>query len=186
MMDHQLIVSLDGSLVRLRPVEAGDVDAAQKWHNDPATRDSQLGYPFPVSRPMEEAWLAKAQRGDGRGASFAILRRGDAQLLGFTMFDNIDWPARSARFGITIGDGATRGQGFGRETLSLMLKYGFLSLGLERVWLEVIAFNSRAISLYEAVGFVHEGCLRSHAYVGGHRHDVLVLGLLRCEWRDSP
>ncbi|HLG85849.1 MAG TPA: GNAT family protein [Alphaproteobacteria bacterium] len=185
MMDHRLIVSLEGSLVRLRPVEAGDVDAAQSWHNDPATRDSQLGYPFPVSRSMEEAWLAKAQRSDGRGATFAILRRG-AQLIGFTMFDDIHWPARSARFGITIGDGTARRQGFGRETLSLMLKYGFLSLGLERVWLEVVAFNAPAVSLYEAAGFVREGCLRSHAYVGGHRHDVLVLGLLRGEWRDSP
>jgi RimJ/RimL family protein N-acetyltransferase len=186
MMDRQLIVSLEGSFVRLRPVEAGDVDAAQKWHNDPATRDSQLGYPFPVSLPMEQAWLAKAQRSDGRGASFAVLRGANDQLIGFTMFDDIDWPARSARFGITIGDETARGQGFGREALSLMLKYGFLSLGLERIWLEVVAFNAPAASLYEAAGFVREGCLRSHAYVGGHRHDVLVLGLLRGEWRDSP
>ncbi len=181
-----IVIPLETPRVRLRPVEGGDVETIRGWHNDPGLRDAQRGYPFPVSPPMEEAWLARAQRADGRGATFAITRRDDGSLIGFTLLDEIDWRARCARFGIAIGDGAARGGGLGRETLDVMLGYGFLTLNLERIWLEVVAFNTRAIALYERAGFAREGCLRRHAYAAGRHHDVLVLGLLREDWRGGP
>lgn len=180
------VIPLEGPRLRLRAVEAADVEAIRGWHNDPALRDAQRGYPFPVSPPMEEAWLARAQRGDGGGATFAVTRRDDGALIGFTLLDEIDWRARTARFGIAIGEASARGRGLGRETLGLMLGYGFLTLNLDRIWLEVVAFNARAIALYDAAGFRREGCLRRHAYAAGHHHDVLVLGLLRDEWRAGP
>lgn len=184
MTDHLPLpaVPWEGPQIRLRPVEAGDVPVIRRWHNDPALRDAQRGYPFPVSVPMEDAWLARAQQGGGRSATFAIERRGDGALIGFTLLDQIDWPARTARFGITIGETAAHGRGLGRETLGLMLGYGFRTLNLGRAWLEVVAFNTRAIALYEGAGFVREGCLRGHAYAAGAQHDVLVFGLMRDEW----
>lgn len=176
-------VPLEGPDLRLRPIEAEDLAAIRRWHNDPGLRDAQRGYPFPVSPPMEEAWLARAQRGDGRSATFAIQQRRDGALVGFTLLDQIDWPARTARFGITIGETAARGRGLGRKALGLMLGYGFLTLNLGRIWLEVVAFNARAIALYESAGFVREGCLRGHAFAAGAHHDVLMFGLMRDEWR---
>jgi RimJ/RimL family protein N-acetyltransferase len=43
----------------------------------------------------------------------------------------------------------------------------------------------RAVPIYERIGFVREGVWRSHVFRGGARHDVILMGLLRSEWRGT-
>src|SRR5438477_601711 len=60
-----------------------------------------------------------------------------------------------ARLGIIVDAGA-RQQGVGRRlTLKLLEKAG--EMGVEKIWLSVLADNSRAIALYQSVGFRPEG-----------------------------
>jgi RimJ/RimL family protein N-acetyltransferase len=69
--------------------------------------------------------------------------------------------------------------------VQLLLRHAFLDLNLNRVGLEVLADNEQAIRLYERVGFRTEGRLRSHVCKEGRFKDVLVMGILRAEFKTT-
>ena len=67
-----------------------------------------------------------------------------------------------------------------------MLGFGFESLNLHRVGLEVFAENERAVRCYEACGFVREGVLRAQEFSRGAYRDILRMAVLREEWEAHP
>jgi RimJ/RimL family protein N-acetyltransferase len=61
---------------------------------------------------------------------------------------------------------------------SLVAQWGFQTLALHRIELEVLTSNERAIRCYEAVGFRREGVRRdAELYPDGWK-DFLYMGLL--------
>jgi RimJ/RimL family protein N-acetyltransferase len=66
--------------------------------------------------------------------------------------------------------------------MDLLLRHGFCTLNLNRIFLRVFAENKRAIRTYEKVGFVHEGRLRQAVYKNGAYSDILYMSVLREEW----
>ena len=88
-----------------------------------------------------------------------------------------------AEWGIFIGRPEEWGKGYGREVARTMLRYGFDTLNLNRIYLRVNADNERGIKAYEAAGFEREGVLRSQTFVEGKYVDMVMMGVLRDEWR---
>ena len=66
-----------------------------------------------------------------------------------------------------------------------MLKHAFDDMNLNRVELEVLSSNSRAIHLYEKIGFEKEGIKKEAAYKKGFYVDVLFMGLLKKQWEKN-
>ncbi len=66
--------------------------------------------------------------------------------------------------------------------MTLLLRHGFATLNLNRIYLRVYAENKRAIRTYEKAGFVHEGRMRQGVYKHGKYFDVLFMSVLREEW----
>lgn len=91
-------------------------------------------------------WKTKGRR----DRYFAILEGGRA--AGYMGLKNISRISRSAEVGIIL-DRAVIDRGLGRGAMDWLLDYGFNSLGLERILLEVLPWNGRAIHLYESLGF---------------------------------
>jgi RimJ/RimL family protein N-acetyltransferase len=173
-----------GSKCRLRPLSRSDLSRSLEWRNNPTTRNSVLGYRFPVTEKMEEGWYDRIL-GDqgGKRASFSIEDLSDGVLVGFAHLSDIDWPCRSAQFGIVIGDVMRQDRGIGMDATKLTIVYGFETLNLDRIELRVIDGNARARHIYEKMGFVEEGRLRRAAFAEGAPADVIVMGLLREEFR---
>jgi RimJ/RimL family protein N-acetyltransferase len=94
-----------------------------------------------------------------------------------------DWISRNAEVGIVIGEKDYWNKGYGSEAMQLMLKHGFETLNLHRIWLRVYGFNTRAIRAYEKSGFVHEGRKREASFIQGKYHDVLIMSVLQPEWK---
>jgi RimJ/RimL family protein N-acetyltransferase len=84
-----------------------------------------------------------------------------------------------------IGERDAWGQGYGTEALHLALQYAFDELNLHRITLTVIAYNERAIALYERAGFQREGVFREFGQRDGKRYDMYLYGLLRPEWESG-
>ncbi|SHI68162.1 Acetyltransferase (GNAT) domain-containing protein [Lutispora thermophila DSM 19022] len=66
--------------------------------------------------------------------------------------------------------------------MKLLLDYGFLELNLHRIYLRVFSFNSRAIKLYEKLGFKQEGISREVIYRHGGWHDIIHMAVLQREY----
>jgi RimJ/RimL family protein N-acetyltransferase len=54
---------------------------------------------------------------------------------------------------------------------------------MHRLNLTVFSYNTRAIRLYERLGFVKEGVQREFLQRDGQRHDMIFYGLLASEWQ---
>src|SRR5262249_47408000 len=100
-----------------------------------------------------------------------------------TGLHRIDFKERHAAFGITIGDKAEWGKGYGTETTRLLVEHAFEILNLNRVWLHVYEFNERGIRTYERVGFQKEGVLRQDHFHEGRYWSTIIMGILREEWQ---
>lgn len=66
--------------------------------------------------------------------------------------------------------------------MQLLVKYGFETLNMHRIWLRVFEENKGAIHSYEKVGFVHEGMMRDLDYKNGKYHNILIMSVLRQEY----
>jgi RimJ/RimL family protein N-acetyltransferase len=64
----------------------------------------------------------------------------------------------------------------------MLVRHGFETLNLNRIWLHVYANNPAGVRAYEKAGFRREGVLRQSCYQGGRYWDTIVMAVLREEW----
>ena len=83
---------------------------------------------------------------------------------------------------ILIGDKRFWNRGFGTDAVRLLLRFGFLTLGLNNIRLRVHAFNERAIRCYEKCGFKQCGYWPDSWYHDGELHGSVMMYLLRADF----
>lgn len=171
---------LVGTKVYLRPLELRDAPVMQPWVNDPEVIRNLLLY-RPVNLQNEEDFVRRGAEGKDLISLGIVAKRTD-RLIGTTGLFSIDWRSRHAGFGIEIGVKKEWGKGYGTEATRLTVGYGFETLNLNRVWLEVLEDNVRGKRAYERVGFRTEGVLRQRAFREGRYWDSILMALLREEW----
>ncbi len=170
---------ITGSRVTLRAVERDDIPFIHAANNDIEVELAGGGdppYPQSLARAFAD-FDSQAGAGGRDGANFAI--ETDGQMIGVCSLFNRDDTAQTAELGITIGDKAYWGRGYGREAVELLVNYGFQMLNLRRIWLKVHGRNERAIRAYAAVGFVEEGRQRDHVWSNGTYDDLVLMGRMR-------
>ena len=69
--------------------------------------------------------------------------------------------------------------------MELLVEYGFNILNLNRIELEVYDFNIQAIKSYKKVGFLEEGQKRQATYINGEYHGVIIMSILKEEWKED-
>jgi len=176
---------LKGPRVTLRPFERDDV---ARQHALMGNRELVLPAfwswePIPLAVREQQFDRQLAEEGSGRIVGrFAI--DVDGTYVGEISLHSrgINRAAQAASFGIGIYHPDFVGKGYGREAIGLFLDWAFRIQNFRRLWLGVLATNERAIRCYAACGFIEEGRQRQHAYVDGEYVDVVLMGLLRCEW----
>jgi RimJ/RimL family protein N-acetyltransferase len=171
---------LEGKLVNLRPVEAGDLDRMFTWINDREVIEF-LGARYPISMSEEERWLTSQPPADFANIRLAIETK-DGVHIGNCGLHEGQPENRKASLGIMIGDKEYWSNGYGSDAIVTLLRFGFHEMNLNRVWLHVYDFNERAQACYRKVGFVEEGRLRQNAYQQGRYIDTITMGILRQEF----
>jgi RimJ/RimL family protein N-acetyltransferase len=174
------IVYYMGSRIYFRPLELSDERLLRRWINDPRIWRYLLQR-RPTTEQGEREYLESLGK-NGKDYNFGIVAKDGDRLIGSTALRDIDPVARSATFGILIGEVDLHGQGYGTEATQLALKFAFCELNLHRLQLSVFGNNWRAIRVYQKAGFVSEGCLRQAAYRDGQYVDEYRFAILREEW----
>lgn len=178
---------LFGEGIRLRAIEQEDLPLFVRWMNDPEVIENLLMV-HPLSLTQEQDWYKGVQSRplEERPLLAEIPgAQGVWRPIGNTGFLDFDWRNRCAEIGIFIGEKELWSQGYGGKMLRLMLRHGFDTLNLNRIYLHVFETNPRGVRAYEKVGFVHEGRLRKAIFKNGHYFDILVMSVLRDEWNDQ-
>ncbi len=136
--------------------------------------------PVPLARAVFDARVGPDFDESPTRVRFVVEVDGDA--VGTVSLFEIDDFARHAEVGIGLLP-AARGQGFGTEAIMQIIEFAFVRRNLRRLYLQAIASNVGAIRAYEKAGFVVEGRQREHAWVRGGYEDIVLMGLLRSQWR---
>jgi RimJ/RimL family protein N-acetyltransferase len=165
----------------LRKPEPKDVDSLYVAKNNPEIGSMLGGFTAGYSHADLGSWVEFHR--SAKDEAFFVIADANDVAVGHVALYKIDLRAGHAEFGIMLGDKSTWGKGLGTACTRFMVEYGFDQLNLRRIYLELLEDNPRAQRLYEKLGFVLEGRLRQHQYKGGKYLDVLVMGLLRDEYR---
>jgi diamine N-acetyltransferase len=173
-----------GKRIRFRAPERDDVPRFVAWLNDPEVREG-ISLFLPLSTSEEEKWFESMLERPASEHPLTIeVRDNDEWIpIGNCGFINIDWRNRASEVGIFIGEKSYWNQGYGTEAMGMLLKHGFQTLNLNRIFLRVFESNPRAIRAYEKAGFIHEGSLRHAEYKNGEYIHVLLMSVIRSEWQ---
>ena len=172
---------LEGTLVRLRPLEATDLERVYTWINDrDVTRFVAARYP--LSHADEERWpKERPANGFANGVQLAIETKDGVHIGNLDLHPEFA-EDRKAGLGIMLGEKDYWAKGYGTDAIVTLLRFGFHEMNLNRVWLHVFEFNPRALACYQKCGFKEEGRLRQHYYQEGRYWDSVVMGILRDEF----
>jgi RimJ/RimL family protein N-acetyltransferase len=176
---------INGERIRLRAPEREDLPLFVAWLNDPDVRKN-LALFLPLSLVDEEHWFENMSQQPAPEHPMVIeIQEGDGwKPVGNCGFNFLDWRNRSGELGLFIGEKSLWNQGYGTETVRLLLRHGFNTLNLNRIYLRVFETNLGGIRAYEKAGFVHEGRFRQGEYQEGRYLDVLYMSVLRSEWKE--
>ena len=78
---------------------------------------------------------------------------------------------------------ASNEEGYAEESCKLLFDYGFLELGLEKIWSELYEFDDKKINLYQELGMKIDGTLRNQYFYDGKWWDSKMLSILSGEWK---
>ncbi|MDD3401304.1 MAG: UDP-4-amino-4,6-dideoxy-N-acetyl-beta-L-altrosamine N-acetyltransferase [Eubacteriales bacterium] len=162
------------STVSIRPISRDDTDNIVRWRN---RADVKLNL-FSQADTTPESHLRWMETMVDTHRCHQFIIELDGRAVGTSFLKNIDPHSRKAEFGIFIGEPEARGKGVGTQATRLTVDYGFITLGLNRIFLEVFSLNSSAIAAYQKVGFVKEGVLKEDYMRQGIPFDVTVMAIL--------
>jgi RimJ/RimL family protein N-acetyltransferase len=172
-----------GKRVHLTRLTRDDSPAMALWTHDTGYLRLQDTEIAAMETPEEVAAFIDRENESSTAYLFGIHRNSDEALIGTVGLFDIAWGSRTAWVGVGIGRREDWSKGYGSEAMELVIQYAFDELNLHRLQLTVIDYNPRAIGMYEKLGFVREGNYREFIERDGARHDLLLYGLLRPEWR---
>ena len=175
----------EGKKVRLRSLELSDLDTVMEYWNASLELREYIGYVLPHSREEEEAWIRSSweHRKKGTMYNFAIADLATDEFLGACSLGSISQANRSAILGISVHAEKNWGKGYGTDAMKVLLNFGFNYLNLNRIELDVYAYNPRAIHIYEKLGFKRAGRRRQGKFMNGEYHDVIIMDILAAEWQ---
>jgi ribosomal-protein-serine acetyltransferase len=124
-----------------------------------------------------------AQREEGRGPTFGIVH--DGALAGVVGFLPIDRVNCCGEIGYWLAQDA-RGRGVMTQSCRFVIRYGFLTLDLNRIQIAAGTANTESRAIPERLGFRLEGILRGRENLYGTFIDHAMYSLLRSDFEAAP
>lgn len=169
-------VTLTTPNLRLEPLGPQHFDGAWAALQDEESR-RLTGTHAEFTPEQIREWLASRADAHDR-ADWAIIRLTDDAYVGEVVLNDLDPHNESMGFRISLSGQGLFGKGYGSEATKAVVDYGLQVVGLHRISLEVVDFNTRAQRVYEKVGFHSEGLLRDAWYWDGEWSDVVVMAIV--------
>lgn len=172
-----------GERVTLRTFEREDIPFLQRASANPEIR-------YPIGNPLENQDQIEERYEDGNSDQFLVCLddagpgqpdEDDVRRIGVISVDDADW--RRPELGYWLIP-EVHGEGYGKESVSLVIDYVFRVYAHPAVGAGAYDFNEASRGLLESLGFTEEGRIRKDRFIDGKYIDMIQYGLLRREWRE--
>jgi RimJ/RimL family protein N-acetyltransferase len=169
----------------LRPFTLADADNVQRLASAWEVADTTLNIPHPYPDGAAAQWIGThpANFEAGTSVTFAIVLRDSNTLCGAIGL-GIHRKHVRAEMGYWLGVPFWNG-GIVTEAARGVLRYGFDTLNLHRIYAFHFARNPASGRVMQKIGMRYEGTLRHHDRKDDHWEDLVSYGILADEWRAS-
>ncbi|XAS66732.1 GNAT family protein [Micrococcaceae bacterium Sec5.7] len=180
--------TIEGKHAKLRPFTPADIEAMGLILSDPEmlrftgsvhTTAETEGRASRLDAPTRRWYETRADQADR--LDLAIVDQVTDKCVGEVVLNEWSEHNDACNFRILIG-AVGRNRGIGSEATRMVVDYAFRATSLNRIELDVYAFNPRARHVYERSGFVHEGRKRAALKFDGKYVDAIVMSVLRSDW----
>lgn len=165
-------------MIGLRDIDEGDRQRLLTWRNLPSVAEYMYS-DHEITPEEHDQWFDTTRHRDDRRYWIIEL---DGAPVGLANLVDIDLDARRCTWAFYLADDSTRGRGVGSWVEYNVLEFVFETLGLEKLYCEVLSTNGAVVAMHESFGFRREAYHRSHVWKAGLPQDVVGLGILRSEW----
>lgn len=160
----------------IRRLERKDAEFMLEWMHD--KQDIRRAFRSPFEKSTVESVTAFIDNSfTDTNRHFAIANDAD-EYLGTVSLKNISQEDRSAEYAIVVRKSA-RGTGAAKLATEEVLDYAFHTLGLHRVYLNVLEKNEHARHFYTKCGFEYEGTSKDAILLDGRYESLAWYGLIR-------
>lgn len=165
-------MNLEGPRLWLRVPRPGEYRQILEWRND--ARTSFLG-PRKIQFADHVEWVQRTKL--DTSTFFWVMDFGKTVVGTISLYD-IDFEHRRAQYGRLLVAPEHRECHFADEAMLILLDYAFHALILNRVYGQILGYNRAAINQIKSVGFMIEGCLCEHVWLGKQFEDVMSVAIL--------
>jgi len=182
-MENKLKPVLQNHQVILRPLEAHDEEALWSIAQEKELWIyglSDLSLPGELKKYIESAITNRTQ---GTTAVWVIIAAETGKVAGCTRLAEISWNDERGQIGWTWIGKDFQGTGLNKAAKFEILKYGFETLGLNRIELKADERNLQSRRAMEKIGAQYEGTLRGHLKIkDGFIRNSVFYSILKQEW----
>lgn len=164
-------------------MEREDLKLLRDWRNIQSFRRNFREF-RELGMANQEAWFNKVSLSPN-DFMFIIERLDDKTPLGVCGLLYVNWVIRSADYSFYIGheESYIDDKGYAEEASHLLIQYGFHSLNLHKIWMELYGYDHRKIDFFtHKFKFNKDGMLRDNCFEDGKYHDSFVFSLLSHEY----
>ncbi len=175
--------SLDTARLRLRPFTVADAPALHAHLSDGRIAETTLTvpHPYPEGAALEFIGRHAGSWRDGKGATWAVTRRGTDRLVGaIGLRLTLAHHRGEVGYWIAVEEW---GKGFATEATGRVIAFAFDELGLHRVEAHHFVGNPASGRVMERCGMRREGVVRGAVFRDGQPRDLALYGILRTDPR---
>jgi UDP-4-amino-4,6-dideoxy-N-acetyl-beta-L-altrosamine N-acetyltransferase len=169
-------------VISFRQLVHSDAEMILSWRNSPEVANYMYRND-PITTEEHQIWMSHVL--SNHDSVYCRIIQEGTQPIGLMSLTSINYRQRSCEWGGYLAPAVEKGIGNGRAALWGSLRIAFEELHLNRVTVEVLSSNLRALKMYESIGFVREGILRQRAWHGSEPKDAICLAILESDWRNQ-
>lgn len=155
--------------MKLRKLKFKDAESMYEWMMD---YECNRNFRFDSTKITLESCknFIEKSLSDKENLNLAIVNEND-EYLGTISLKNINYNDLNAEYAISVRK-EYHGTGVAKKATQELLKYAFEELHLNKVYLNVLSENIRAIKFYEKIGFEYEGEFKKHLRINSEYKDL--------------
>ena len=175
--------TLETPRLRLRPVEMSDTSDIQKAASAREIADTMISLPHPYPAGEADRYVTRleAERESGHSVAFVINQQVEGEFCGLVEIRKINREHSQAELSFWL-TAEWWGQGYMIEVVQAVVRYGFETLGLNRLYAYHMLRNPASGRVLEKNGFRQEGLLRQRVKKWGQFEDVALWAILKQDW----
>ena len=173
---------LKGERIILREIQESDFVKSVKWLNDQTVTKLMQHGAHPATHYECQRHLHDVREAGGLHLAIILGKK----HIGNITLTNIHPIFRSAEISVMIGDHTEQGKGYGQEAIKLLTDHAFRKMNMNRIGAGTAANNWSSIGAFKAAGYTEEGVKRQAYYIDGDYQDIVLLSILKTDWRKSP